>query len=186
MSIQLNSIIHGREEPRQWTIWCVFYALLRGRRRPSGGLSHPGLPVLALGAQKWAGWKWPGGYLDLYWEGNPLDKPGRRIQCFCSERVVDMSSMVRRTPGLFCGRNSAMGHDNMWNNCTGSASLMVIKLLWDDIRPHQASELHKHSTKACEENCLLIVCFSLMILNSPCWSLLSCHDYLFFCFVLVG
>lgn len=180
------TVSHVGEKDLHYRQFDVFHALLMGNKGPSGGSSYPSLLVLALVAQEWPGWQWPGGDVCFYQVGNPLDKPERRSQCFCSEKAVDMSFMVRKGTWLVLWVKLCYGAWSMWHIGAGPASLTGIKYSWDGIWPHQAPELHKHSTKAREENCLPIVCFSLMILNSPRWPLLSCLDYLFFCFVLVA
>lgn len=63
----------------------------------------------------------------------------------------------------------ALGHDNMWNNWTGLASLMEIKLQQNDIRPYQSQNFINTAQKATAEQPFNI-CFPPMIGNSPCWS----------------
>lgn len=179
------TVSHVGEKDLDYRQFDLFHALLMGEKGPSGGSSYPNLLVLALVAQEWPGWQWPGGHVYFYQVGNPLDKPERRSQCFCFEKAVDISFMVRKGTWLVSLVKLCCGACSMWHNGAGPASLTGIRYSWDGIWPHQAPELHKHSTEA-QENC-----FS----NS----LLFTHDFkqstlapfilswlFIFCFVLVA
>lgn len=78
----------------------------------------------------------------------------------------------------------ALGHDNIWNNWTELASVMEIKLLWNDIRPPPLPVLHKHGTKATAKQ-PSNGCFPSMIGNSPCWPFYLVMTIYFSCLVLL-
>lgn len=147
------TVSHVGEKDLDYRQFDVFHALLMGEKGPNGGSSYPNLLVLALVAQEWPGWQWPGGHVYFYQVGNPLDKPERRSQCFCFEKAVDISFMVRKGTWLVSLVKLCCGACSMWHNGAGPASLTGIRYSWDGIWPHQAPELHKHSTEAQEENC---------------------------------
>lgn len=84
-------------------------ALLMGDRELRGGQSSSSL-VRVLVAQGWAGRKWPGGKERSLQVENPLEKPGGRCQCLCSEgkgggHVIQgqeghLTGFVGATPGM--------------------------------------------------------------------------------------
>lgn len=127
VDVRCTCVTDEKEEPREWTVPCVFYALWTGRKGPRGGWWHPSVP-----------WRWR---LD----GRRGDAAVRR-RLFQGEESALRTTWVREAAGfvlkrrlqmcrlwsevaagLSLGETPASGHDSTLNNGEGSASLLEIR-----------------------------------------------------------
>lgn len=84
-------------------------------------------------------------------------------------RATERAGDIIQGQGRHLDDIPALGHGDMWNNWTGLVSLMEIKLVRNDMRPHQSQNFINTAQRP-QQSSLSNVCFPSMIGNSPFWS----------------